>query len=117
MGIWWSHDDIDSSIKLLKSNIDRGLGFQVPYASEIKKNVNIKTMAVGVIINPEQAESILIEGKADLIAMGRELMYNPFWSLHAAQKLGVDPDYKLWPDQYRWGVNRRAKVEKFSTIK
>ncbi|MAH89268.1 MAG: NADH:flavin oxidoreductase / NADH oxidase [Pelagibacterales bacterium] len=102
---------------VLKSIIDRGLGFQVPYAEEIKRNSNIKTMAVGVIVEPEQAENILLEGQADLIAMGRELMYNPFWSLHAAQKLGADPEYSLWPDQYRWGVSRRSKIEKFKNVK
>ncbi len=102
---------------VLKSNLDRGLGFQVPYAYEIKKNSTIKTMAVGVIVDPKQAENILIEEQADLIAMGRELMYNPFWLLHAAQTLGVDPDYSLWPEQYRWGVNRRSKIEKFNNVK
>ena len=102
---------------LLKSNLDRGLGFQVPYSNEIKKNTTIKTMAVGVIVDPEQAENILIEEKADLIAMGRELMYNPFWLLHAGQVLGVDPNYNLWPEQYRWGVNRRSKIEKFNNVK
>ncbi|MDC0651690.1 NADH:flavin oxidoreductase/NADH oxidase [Alphaproteobacteria bacterium] len=101
----------------LKSNLERGLGFQVPYADRIKNEVNIMTMAVGVIVNPQQAENILMENKADLIAMGRELMYNPFWSLHAAQELNSDPEYKLWPDQYRWGVNRRSEIEKFDTIK
>ena len=101
----------------LKSNLDRGLGFQVPYAYEIKKNSEIKTMAVGVIVDPKQAENILTEEKADLIAMGRELMYNPFWLLHAAQVLGVDPDFNLWPEQYRWGVNRRSKIEKFNNVK
>ena len=102
---------------VLKSNLDRGLGFQVPYAYEIKKNSEIKTMAVGVIVDPKQAENILIEEKADLIAMGRELMYNPFWLLHAAQVLGVDPDFNLWPEQYKWGVNRRSKIEKFNNVK
>ena len=101
----------------LKSNLDRGLGFQVPYADEIKKNSEIKTMAVGVIVDPKQAENILTDEKADLIAMGRELMYNPFWLLHAAQVLGVDPDFNLWPEQYRWGVNRRSKIEKFNNVK
>ena len=38
-------------------------------------------MAVGVIVDPHQAEQILQENKADLIAVGRELMYNPFWAL------------------------------------
>ena len=102
---------------VLKSNLDRGLGFQVPYAHEIKKNSVIKTMAVGVIVDPQQAENILTEEQADLIAMGRELMYNPFWSLHAAQELNVDPEYKMWPDQYRWGVNRRSKIKNFKAIK
>ena len=101
----------------LKSNLDRGLGFQVPYADEIKKNSEIKTMAVGVIVDPKQAENILTDEKADLIAMGRELMYNPFWLLHAAQVLGVDPDFNLWPEQYKWGVNRRSKIEKFNNVK
>jgi len=99
--------------ELMKTNIDRGLGFQVPYAHEIKKTSNIKTMAVGVIVDPHQAEEILIDKKADLIAMGRELMYNPFWSLHAAQELKVDPKFSLWPKQYRWGINRRAEIKKF----
>ena len=102
---------------VLKNIVDRGLGFQVPYSEEIKRNSDIKTMAVGVIVDPEQAENILLNGQADLIAMGRELMYNPFWSLHAAQKLGADPEYNLWPDQYRWGVNRRSKIEKFKNVK
>ena len=89
----------------------------VSLADKIKKEVDIKTMAVGVIVDPKQAESILIENKADFIAMGRELMYNPFWSLHAAQELNADAEYKMWPDQYRWGVNRRSKIKSFDVIK
>ncbi|MBF96272.1 MAG: NADPH dehydrogenase [Alphaproteobacteria bacterium MarineAlpha9_Bin4] len=100
----------------LKKNTDRGLGFQVPLAEEIRKNVGIKTMAVGVIINPIQAEEILDTEQADLIAMGRELMYNPFWPLHAAQELKVDPNFEMWPNQYRWAVNRRSNIKKFKEI-
>ena len=102
---------------VLKNNLERGLGFQVPYADKIKNEVDIKTMAVGVIVDPQQAESILMGNKADFIAMGRELMYNPFWPLHAAQELNADPEYKMWPEQYRWGVNRRSKIKNFKTIK
>ncbi len=108
---------VDDKGKPLKNNLSRGLGFQVPYADEVKKKADIKTMAVGVIVDPHQAEAILVEEKADLIAMGRELMYNPFWPLHAAQTLGSDPEYKLWPNQYRWAVNRRKKVEKFRGVR
>ncbi len=104
---------VDDKGDILKKNTDRGLGFQVPLANEIKKLVDIKTMEVGVIINAKQAEKIIEQKQADLIAMGRELMYNPFWPLHAAQELNVDPNFNLWPDQYRWAVNRRANIVKF----
>lgn len=99
--------------KPLGSPLDRGLGFQVPYAEQVRNETDIKTMAVGVIVDPQQAEDILVEGRADLIALGRELMYNPFWSLHAAQALGEDPDFKMWPDQYSWAVFRRAQLADF----
>jgi 2,4-dienoyl-CoA reductase-like NADH-dependent reductase (Old Yellow Enzyme family) len=55
------------------------------------------TMAVGHIVHAHQAEAILQEGRADLIALGRELLYNPNWPMDAAQKLGVDPDFALVP--------------------
>ena len=86
-------------------------------ADEIKNKVNISTMAVGVIINAVQAEKILIAGQADLIAMGRELMYNPFWALHAAQALNADPEFSMWPEQYKWGVNRRGKLAEFKGLR
>ena len=69
-------------------------------------------MAVGVIIDPHQAESIISEGQADLVALGREIMYNPFWPLHAAQALNSDPDFNLWPEQYKWAVDRREQIRK-----
>ena len=97
--------------------MDRGPGFQVPYADRVKRDAKIRTMAVGVIVDPEQAEKILLEEKADLIAMGRELMYNPFWPLHAAQALKADLKFDMWPEQYRWGVNRRATIEEFKGIR
>ena len=48
------------------------------------------SMAVGLIVHADQAEQILQEGRADLIALARELLYNPNWPMDAAQKLGVD---------------------------
>ena len=74
-------------------------------------------MAVGVIVDPHQAEQILQENKADLIAVGRELMYNPFWALHAAQALKADPEFSMWPEQYKWGVNRRGKLAEFKGLR
>ena len=108
---------VNKSGKPLKNNLARGPGFQVPYAEKVKKDAGIKTMAVGVIVDPNQAEQILQEEKADLIAIGRELMYNPFWALHAAQALKADPEFEMWPEQYKWGVNRRGKLEEFKGLR
>ena len=54
-------------------------------------------MAVGLIVHCDQAEQILQEGRADLIALARELLYNPNWPMDAAQKLGVDKDFDSVP--------------------
>ena len=65
------------------ARIPRGYGFQVPYADEIRKSAGIATIAVGLILHPEQAEEILANGQADLIAVGREALFDPNWPLHA----------------------------------
>ena len=74
-----------------------GYGYQVPYADALRREAGIKTMAVGLIIHADHAEEILREGKADLIALARELMYNPNWAMDAAQKLGFDPRFEMVP--------------------
>jgi 2,4-dienoyl-CoA reductase-like NADH-dependent reductase (Old Yellow Enzyme family) len=89
-------------------------GFQVPFSRAIREQAGIRTMAVGVIIDPRQAEEILQSGGADLVALGRELMYDPFWPLRAAEALGVDPDFHLWPPQYAWAVDRRAQIKRLN---
>ena len=96
----------------IKTSSERPRGFQVPYASEIRKEADIKTMAVGRIIEAEHAEAILTDGDADLIGIGRELMYNPFWGLHAGEILKNETALEGWPDQYRWAITRRADLEK-----
>ena len=86
----------------------RQRGFQVPYAQQVKQATGASTMAVGLIFDGPQAEEILQEGSADLIAIGREALYDPHWPLHAAQALGIDPGFDIFPDQYGWWLNRRA---------
>jgi 2,4-dienoyl-CoA reductase-like NADH-dependent reductase (Old Yellow Enzyme family) len=49
-----------------------------------------------------QAEKILQDGYADLIAVGRAALYNTFWANYAAQALRTDPEYRMFPDQYGW---------------
>ncbi len=92
----------------------RAPGFQVPYARRARTETNLKSMAVGVIVDPYQAEEILQTGGADLIALGRELMHNPFWPLHAAAQLGVDSDFRMWPEQYAWAVDRRSQITRLN---
>ena len=54
-------------------------------------------MAVGMITEPAEADAIIREGKADLVALARAFLRDPYWALHAAQALGLDV---RWPDQY-----------------
>jgi len=100
--------------KPLKQSSARAPGFQVPFAARIKNETSLHSMAVGVIIDPAQAESIISDGQADLVALGREIMYDPFWPLHASQALSVDPDFDLWPPQYKWAVDRREQIRKLN---
>jgi 2,4-dienoyl-CoA reductase-like NADH-dependent reductase (Old Yellow Enzyme family) len=92
------------------AGVTRRMGFQVPYAERIRREAALATMAVGLIIEPQHAESIVQEGRADLIAVGREMLFNPFWAHHAAAALGVDPEYRLMAPVYQWWLERRAKA-------
>jgi len=72
-------------------------GFQTPYSQEIKKMTGARTIAVGGITTAELASEIVSNGRADMVALGRELLRNPYWALGAAKELGVDI---RWPVQY-----------------
>ena len=104
----------DDAGKPLTRSSARKPGFQVPYAERARKETDIKSMAVGVIIDPHQAEAILQSGSADLVALGREIMHDPFWPLHAAEALGADPDFNLWPEQYAWAIDRRSQIARLN---
>ncbi len=90
--------------------LSRRQGFQVPFAEHIRKNADVTTVAVGLIIQAEHAESIISEGKADFVALAREMLFDPYWTIHAAHKLGVDPEFKLLPTPYSWWLERREKA-------
>ena len=85
------------------------LGYQVPYAERIRFDADVMTMAVGLIVHAGQAEEILASGKADLVAIGRELLHNPHWALDAAVALGIRDPYGLVPPQYGYWLEKRAK--------
>ena len=85
----------------------RGAGFQTPYSARIRREVGIPTQAVGLILDGPTAEQVLTEGRADLIAIGREALFNPYWPRHAAEALGAQV-FADWPEQYGWWLQRRA---------
>jgi 2,4-dienoyl-CoA reductase-like NADH-dependent reductase (Old Yellow Enzyme family) len=85
-----------------------GYGYQVPYAERLKQEAGIMTMAVGLIVHADQAERILEQGQADLIALAREILYNPNWPMDAAQKLGIDRRFELMPPPYSYWLSKRA---------
>jgi 2,4-dienoyl-CoA reductase-like NADH-dependent reductase (Old Yellow Enzyme family) len=89
-----------------------GYGYQVPYAAKIKAEAGVATMAVGLIVHADQAEAILQRGEADLIAIAREVLYNPNWPMDAAQKLGVDKQFaSVPPPQAYWLAKRASSVK------
>jgi len=89
-----------------KASIKLEPGYQVPFAARIRKEAGIATRAVGMIVDPLQAEEIVASGKADLVALARGFLDNPRWVWHAAEALGVEVAYpppylrvqrKVWP--------------------
>ena len=66
----------------------------------VRREVDIPTVAVGMITEPEQAEAILRDGKADIIGVARTMMRNPYWPVDAAQALGLDDWMELLPPTY-----------------
>ena len=102
--------DVSSAgVALHRQKVTVGPGYQVPFAARIRKDAGIPTMAVGMITQPHQAEAIVAEGKADLVAMARGVLYDPRWVWHAAEVLGAEAAYPvqhersrpaLWPEAF-----------------
>lgn len=109
-GTEWVEDgwNIEESIQLSKKLINEGVdlidcssggnvsgvkiplvpGYQVSIAEEVRKGSGILTSAVGLISEPEHANQIILEGKADMVLLGREMLRHPSWAIDAARKLG-----------------------------
>jgi NADPH2 dehydrogenase len=85
-------------------------GYQVPLAEAVRRETGITTCAVGMINEARQAEAIIVEGRADQVALARPLLFNPHWPWAAALELGAEvrspPQYergsaKFWPGAVR----------------
>ena len=84
-----------------------GRMYQTPFSDRIRNEVDIATMAVGAIFEPDHVNSILMAGRADLCALGRPHLADPYWTLHAAALLGHHD--MTWPPQYLSG---KAQLER-----
>src|SRR5207244_131475 len=84
-----------------------GRMYQTPFADRIRNEVDIATMAVGAIFEPDHVNSILMAGRADLCALARPHLADPYWTLHAAAQLGYHD--MAWPSQYLSG---KAQLER-----
>lgn len=94
-----------------------GRMYQTPFADQIRNEVGIATMAVGAITEPDHVNSIIASGRADLCALARPHLADPYWTLHAAAEIG----YKdiSWPNpyltgkrQYERGLERKAQLSR-----
>jgi len=89
--------DVSSGGLTPDAAIPAGPGYQTAFAEVIRRDANILTSTVGLITQPMQAETILRTGQADAIALGREMLRDPYWPLHAARELSAEI---TWPVQY-----------------
>ena len=93
--------------------IPLGPGYQVPLARAIRRATSIPTMAVGLITDAKQAETIIASGDADLVAMARAMLWNPRWPWHAAAILGaqVQAPQQYWRSAPRDAANVIANAK------
>jgi 2,4-dienoyl-CoA reductase-like NADH-dependent reductase (Old Yellow Enzyme family) len=92
------------------AQVTRSLGFQVPFAARVRKEADIATMAVGIILEAQQAEAILQEGQADLIAVGRQSQFNPNIAQHWAHDLGLNTRFEHWSPEFGWWLEKRIRT-------
>jgi NADPH2 dehydrogenase len=85
--------DVSSGGNSPLQKIDVGPGYQTGFASDIRRETGLPTMAVGQITEPKQAEAILRSGQADMISLARGMLYNPRWAWHAAEELNAEVAY------------------------
>lgn len=82
--------DCSSGGAVPHAKIKTGPGYQVPFSEHVRRVAQIPTAAVGMITEPEQANAIIKEGRADMVLLAREFLRDPYWPIHAALALGFD---------------------------
>ncbi|KJS61636.1 FAD-dependent monooxygenase [Streptomyces rubellomurinus] len=83
-----------------------GRGYQTPFAELVRAATGLPTVAVGAISGHDDANSVLLAGRADLVAVGRAHLYDPLWTLHAAADQGCTGPGVHWPEPWRAGSRK-----------
>ena len=99
---------------LTLSLVPRTPGYHIPFAERVRQEVQIATMGPGLITNAAQAEQYLQDGQCDLIGMAREMIWDPFWPVHAAKEMGLPNYLDTLPVTYAWWLKRREDVRRIS---
>ena len=100
--------DVSAGQTSLRARPVYGRMFQTPFSDRIRNETGMATIAVGNIYEPDHVNSILMAGRADLVCLARPHLTDPYWTLHAAAKLG-DRNVK-WPDPYLPGRDQLYRL-------
>ena len=100
--------DVSAGQTSIKAQPVYGRMFQTPFSDRIRNEIGMATMAVGNIYEPDHVNSILMAGRADLVCLARPHLANPYWTLHAAAKLGDRGE--AWPPPYYAGRDQLYRL-------
>lgn len=85
-------------------------GFQTPFADKVRQDADIATMTVGFLWDAEFCDRLVSSGKADMVALAREILDDPNWPLHAARTLALDQKHEGWPVESGWWLMKRQRL-------
>jgi 2,4-dienoyl-CoA reductase-like NADH-dependent reductase (Old Yellow Enzyme family) len=99
-----------SSGSIVPAAVPIALGYQTLFADSIRRSTGMMTMAVGLIIDPRQAEQVLLDGRADLIAIGRAALADPNWPVRAKTELAPAAPWDAFSTRPRFWLKSRAET-------
>ncbi len=100
--------DVSAGQTSIRARPIYGRMFQTPFSDRIRNETGMATMAVGNIYEPDHVNSILMAGRADLVCLARPHLADPYWTLHAAAKLGDRGE--TWPKPYYAGRDQLYRL-------
>ncbi|MCU1480928.1 MAG: hypothetical protein JWQ19_1714 [Subtercola sp.] len=93
----------------LDTRVRRGFAFHAGFSREIKQRTSALTATVGLVIDAEQAEALVREGFADIVAVGREMLNDPNWA-HHTQRVLEGANYEAWRQESGWWLDKREAI-------